>query len=135
MPFSIKNLFGRKKSSARPVVLRSFHCRYPNAKHVVWQQVDVFQWQVNFVFKGRQYSALFNSQGRWLETVSIVTLETTPEAIKQKFEASYSRDGILQMHHIQSPHKNLYEMKWHNGIYVIKLLFDVTGKMVGRAVL
>lgn len=36
---------------------------------------------------------------------------------------------------IQTPNKSLYEMKWHNGIYAIKLLYDGTGKIVGRVIL
>ncbi len=135
MSLSIKNFFSRKKSNVSPLALRSFNSKYPIAKHVQWHQVDVFQWQVNFVLKKNQYSALFNSQGKWMETVSLVTLDKTPEPIKHEFEEAFNGDGVLQMHHIQTPNKSLYELKWHNGIYAIKLHYDGTGKIVSRVIL
>ena len=135
MKLALKNLFGRKKYKVSPLALRSFNLKYTNAKQILWQQVDVFQWQVNFVFNKEQYSALFNSQGIWLETFSLVTLDKTPALIKNKFEEKFNKDGILQIHHVQTPEKSRYEMKWHNGIYAIKLLYDVNGNIIGRVIL
>lgn len=134
MPLSIKNLFTRKKFNVNPLALRSFDSKFPNAKHVLWEQVDGTKWQVHFSVKKNKYSALFNFQGKWMETVSIVTLDKTPEPIKHKFQEKFNIKGIIQIHHVQSPNKSLYEMKWHNGLYVTKVLYDITGKIVGRVI-
>lgn len=135
MLLTLKTLFGRKKYNVSPLALRSFNLKYTNAKQILWHQVDVFQWQVNFVLKETQYSALFNSQGKWMETVSLVTLDNTPDSLKQKFEEKYNRDGILQIHHVQTPEKSQYEIKWQNGIYAIKLQYDIKGNIIGRVIL
>jgi hypothetical protein len=135
MILALKSLFDKKKYKVSPLALRSFNLKYSNAKQILWQQVDVFQWQVNFVLNKEQYSALFNSQGKWMETVSLVTFDKTPELIKQKFEEKFNRDGILHIHHVQTPENSRYEMNWHNGIYGIKLNYDIKGNIVGRIIL
>ena len=130
----LKKLFNRKKSIVNPLALHSFNSKFPKAKHIVWLQIDVSKWQVHFSVKKKKYSPLFNSHGKWMETVSVVTLDKTPEPIKHKFQETFNKDGILQIHYVQSPNKSLYEMKWHNGTYVVKLLYDITGKIVGRVI-
>ena len=135
MSLSLTKLFRRKRSNVSSLVGIRFNSKFPNAKHVLWQQVDVYKWQVNFTLKRKKYSALFNSQGKWIETVSLVTLDKTPEIIKYKFEEKFNKEGLLQIYHVQTPKKILYEMNWHNGIYAIKLLYDITGKIVGRIIL
>jgi hypothetical protein len=134
MLISLKKLFNRKKSIVNPMPLRCFNSKFPNAKHVFWKQVDVLKWQVHFSMEKIKYSALFNSHGKWMETVSAVTLDKTPKPIKHKFQEKFKKEGNLQIHHVQSPNKSLYEMKWYNGIYVVKLLYDITGKIVGRVI-
>ncbi len=134
MSISLKTLFTRKKANVNPLALRSFNSKFPNAKHVLWKRVDASKWQVYCSVKKNKYLALYNCQGEWLETVSVVTLDKTPEPIKHKFQETFNEEGILQISHVLSPNKNLYEMKWHNGLYVTKLLFDITGKIVGRVI-
>jgi hypothetical protein len=134
MYLKLKKLFTWQKSNVNSLTINSFSAKFPNAKHVLWEQVDVSRWQVHFSLKKNKYSALFNHYGEWMETVSVVTLDKTPEPIKHNFQKKFNKEGILQIHHFQSPNKSLYEMKWYNGIYVVKLLYDITGKIVGRVI-
>ena len=134
MSILFKKLFTRNKANVNTLTLRSFNSKFPNAKYVIWKQVDASKWQVNYTEEKNKYSALFNCQGKWMETVSVVTLDKTPEPIKHKFQETFKKEGILQISHVLTPNKSLYEMKWHNGLYVTKVLYDITGKIVGRVI-
>ncbi len=132
MSLSFSKLFRRKRSNVSSLVRGRFNSKFPNAQHVLWHQIDALIWQVNFTFKRKKYLALFNSEGKWLETVSPVPLDKIPETVQLTFQEKYSKEGLLQICHVQTPDSNLYEMEWHNGISALKLLYDNSGKTVGR---
>ena len=114
------------------VVKRTFKSKYPKATFSQWKQIDVFKWQVNFTFKENQYSALFDSEGNWLETVTMVPFALTPKQVRESFEGKYDATGVQQIHHVQTPTTNIYEIQWSSGVFKWKFLYDISGKIVGK---
>ena len=110
----------------------AFKARYPRATFVRWNQVDVFKWQVNFSLKGKDFSALFNSEGNWLETVALVSLGRIPKTVQESFMQKYNPEGLQQIRHIKTSINDIFEIQWSNGIFVWKLLYDTSGKIVGK---
>ncbi len=135
MSLLIKQLFRRRRPIANSMVLRSFNSKYPKATNIIWQQVDVFKWHVNFNQKKKKCTALFNSEGKWLETVTLVPLHKIPDHLQLTIEEKYNSDGLQQIYHIQTPDRSIYEMNLNNGLYKLKILYDLSGKIVGKIVL
>ena len=111
-----------------------FKLKYPNAKVVTWKQIDVSKWQVSFKIKGRPYSSLYSSQGNWLETVSSVLLIEIPKEVQEGFGSRYGSKGLKHIYRINTPNQVIFEMLWSNGVYDLELLYDETGKMVGKLI-
>lgn len=135
MSISLKRLFRYKRTIVNPMVLRSFNSKFPNATHILWQQVDVFKWHVNFTLKKKKCTALFDSQGKWLETVTLVSLDKIPERLQLTLDEKNNKEGLRQIYHVQTPDRSLYELNLNNGLYTLRLLYDLSGKIVGKMLL
>jgi hypothetical protein len=115
-------------------VYLAFKCKYPKAAFTKWRQIDVFRWQVTFHFKKEEHSALFSSEGKWLETITPVSLDITPKQVQQNFTGNYNNDGLQQIYHVETPEQSLYEISWNSGIYVLKLLYNSSGKIMSKMI-
>jgi hypothetical protein len=134
MPFSLPILLRRKRCTANSLVIKSFNLKFPKAKHILWQQLDVFKWHVNFTFKEEKFSALFNSEGDWMETITLIPINKVPEALQLTFEEKYNRDDLQKVFYIETPAQNIYEMNLDNGLYTFKVLYDTEGKIIGTLI-
>ncbi len=132
MSLSVKRLFRGKRPIANTMVLSSFNSKFPKATHVLWRQVDGCKWHVNFNLKKNKCTALFNSEGKWLETITLTPLDKIPEQLQLTMEENYNSDGLQQIYHVQTPDRSLYEINLNNGLYTLKLLYDLSGKIVGK---
>jgi len=135
MSISLKRLFRYKRTIVNPLVLCSFNSKFPNATHILWQQVDVFKWHVNFTLKKKKCTALFDSKGKWLETVTLVSLDKIPERLQLTLDEKNNKEGLRQIYHVQTPDRSLYELNLNNGLYTLRLLYDLSGKIVGKVLL
>lgn len=134
MSLILKRLFGQKKTNVSPLVLRSFKSKFPAASHILWQQIDAIKWHANFNLKKEKCTALFNSEGQWLETVTLIPLHKIPEQIKLTLDEKNNKDELRQIYHVQTPDRNIYELNLNNGRYTLKLLYDISGKILGKIV-
>ena len=135
MSISLKRLFRYKRTFVNPLVLRSFDSNFPKASHTLWQQVDVFKWHVNFTYKKNKCTALFNSEGKWLETVTLVSLDKIPERLQLTLDERTNKDGLQKIYHVQTPDRSLYELNLNNGLYTLRLLYDLSGNIVDKMLL
>lgn len=124
-----------KRELPGAAVCIAFKSKYPKAAFVRWKQIDVFKWQVNFNSKGKKFTSLYDSEGNWLETITLVPLEFIPKKVQQNFKGKFNREGLHQIYQIQTPHHVIFEMQWGNGIYTLKLIYDVAGKILGKLIL
>jgi len=131
---ALLNVFKRNGIMPGKTVYLPFKSKYPKATFVQWKQIDVFRWQVTFRFNKEEHFALFNCEGKWLETITSVSLEITPEQVQQNFAGNYSNDGLQQIYHVETPKQSLYEISWNNGINVLKLLYNSSGKIIGKMI-
>lgn len=131
---SFLNVTKKRQKNPNIAVHLAFKSKYPKAKFTRWMQIDVFKWRVSFSLRGKEYTGLFDSEGNWMETVTLVPLAFTPKNLQQSFEEKYGSDGLKQIYEIQTPNYTLFEMQWSNGIYALKLVYDMAGKMVGKMI-
>ena len=135
MSLLVRRLFRRKRPIANTMVLRSFKSKFPKATHVFWQPVDGFKWQVNFFLRKKRCTALFNSEGQWLETISLISSDNIPEQLQLTLEEKCNKDGLRQIYHVQTPDRSIYEMNLKNGLNTLKLLYDLSGNLIGKMLL
>lgn len=134
MSISLKPLFRYTKTNVNPLVLRSFNSKFPKATHILWQQVGVITWHVNFNLRKEKCTALFNSEGKWLESVTSIPVDKIPEHIKLALDEKNIRDELRQIYHVQTPGRSIYELNLDNGRSTLKLLYDLSGKIMGKII-
>tara|TARA_R110002050_G_scaffold261556_1_gene401574 strand:+ start:31960 stop:32397 length:438 start_codon:yes stop_codon:yes gene_type:complete len=115
-------------------VVNAFKLKYPNASAIQWQQIEISRWAINFTLKNKWYSALFDSHGNWLDTITLVSMESIPKNVQENFEKSFVKSGIKNIRLIETNDNTIYEIKWTNGIFKCNLLYDISGKMVGKLI-
>lgn len=129
---SFLKLTRNKRNIPNIAVGKAFKSKYPKAKFARWNQVDVFKWAVNYKFRSKAFSALFDSEGNWLETATILSLNLTPKQVRDNFKGKYNPDGLQKIHHIKTGNSEIFEIQWSNGIFAWKLLYDISGKIIGK---
>lgn len=135
MPISIKRLFRSKKSNVNYLVLPSFNEKFPGATGILWQKMDSTKWQVNFTLQQKICTALFNSEGKWLETVTLMPFDKIPKQLQLTLKEKHQFDGLQKIYHVQNSDRSLYEVKLNNGLYKFKLWFNLSGKIIGKVLL
>jgi hypothetical protein len=135
MKLSLKRLFRTNKPYKNLLVLNSFSSKFPKATEILWQQIDSSKCQVNFTMKKKRCTALFNSKGIWLETVTLMPINKIPKQLQLTLEEKNHSDGLQKLYHIQNSDRNFYEVSLNNGLYKFKLLFNLSGKIIGKVLL
>jgi hypothetical protein len=90
---------------------------------------------VNFIWEKKKCTALFNSEGKWLETVTLMPFDKIPQQLKLTLEEKNNRDGLQRIYHVQTPDRSLFELNLNNGIYTFKLLYDLSGKIIDKLII
>lgn len=121
-----------KSSLPGTKVLFTFKRRYPKARQVHWEQIDVFKWQVTFKLKEIINWGLYTSEGIWLETKYAVRFRDIPEKVQENLGLKYGLNGLQRIYKIQMSPRTIFEVHWGNGIYNLNLLYDENGKLVGK---
>ena len=111
-----------------------FKSRYPKAMFVRWHRIDVLKWEVKFRFRAKNFSALFDNEGNWLETITGVSLTLTPKHVQESFKRKYDPEGLQLINHIKTSNIDIFEIQWSNGVFVWKLLYDISGRIVGKLI-
>jgi hypothetical protein len=132
MTLSIGRFFRSEKSNTNPLVLSSFNSKFPRANDVLWQQIDVFRWNVSFTLKKKKHIAIFSSKGKWLETVAFIPYKKIPKKLQLTIEKKYTINKLQEICYVQNPSKSIYEVNLKQDVFNIKVLFDNSGKTVGR---
>ncbi|MGY8915246.1 MAG: PepSY-like domain-containing protein [Flavobacteriales bacterium] len=135
MALSLLRIFRNKKSQVSPFVFVAFSSKFPRATNLEWHQVGVLKWQVSFTRKKKRCTALFSGDGQWLETVTAMPMHQLPEQLQQSLEEKYTEKKHKQIYHVQTPERSHYEMSLTEGANTLKLLFDLTGNIVGKLVM
>lgn len=123
---------GSKPHLPNFTVVNAFNLRYPKASTIQWQQIEVSRWVAIFKLKNKCYSALYDSHGNWLDTITKVSMESIPKSVQENFGKSFVKSGIKNVCKIETINRTIFEIKWTNGILAWNFLYDISGNMVGK---
>ena len=66
---------------------------------------------------------MFNSDGKWLETVTLMPFDKIPKQLQRTLEEKHHCDGLQKIYYLQSSDRSFYEVTLNNNLYKFKLLF------------
>ncbi|MFC0876204.1 PepSY-like domain-containing protein [Saccharicrinis sp. FJH2] len=124
------NACGQPNVKVPEQVKAAFAKKFPNAKHVEWGKESETEWEAEFRINGMEYSANYDTSGKWLETESEISKKDLPESIKNTItkdfsgyktdeaEISETRDGVF------------YEIKLERKGEALEIVFNKSGKVI-----
>ena len=80
-------------------ILAAFEVKYPSAEDVEWKQKKE-TYQAEF-FDFYQTIAIFNPEGIWMKTISLISEEDLPEIAYEHVDEYFEVSQILQVHKIE----------------------------------
>jgi hypothetical protein len=124
-----------KKAETPAAVISAFKARYPKAEKVNWGVEKPGQYEAEFLLNGVESSALFDSNGQFLESETEIKESELPEAIKTtiaKDFVGYKIDEVEKS--IDSKGIATYEMEASRGNEKYEISFDSTGKLLEKEI-
>ncbi len=122
------SLFAQKISSSKvPVTVKSsFEKTFPKIKEVKWE-MEHENYEANFKSEGKTMSALFDSQGAWLETERDIKVSELPSSVISYVKKNYKNAAIKEAATIQ---KNNGETNMEAEVNGKDLIFDKDGNFI-----
>lgn len=113
--------------SANPpeAVLAAFTQKFPNAQDVDWSKEKNGEWEAEFELPGSndEISAVFSSDGRWLETETEIAFSALPAPIQAALQGKKVKEAARIE---KADGSTVYEAEVRRK----ELIFDASGKML-----
>ena len=110
----------------------SFKTKFSTAKKTSWE-LDYDKYEADFKVGKALYSAIFDKDGKWLETTSYIKPSELPKVIREAVSKKY---GELSAYKIQEAEKKesekevIYELDVKKGGYVYELELNEAGEVL-----
>jgi uncharacterized membrane protein YkoI len=128
--FSI-NVFANGKTVPAKVKT-GFEQKFQNAQQVKWGKENATEWEADFTWHGKAYSANFNEQGKWLETEYRITQSEIPAAVKTSLNKEFPGYKITIAEISETSNSKMYEFDLQKGQQKKEVAFDVNGKLKSK---
>ncbi len=93
-------------------VEKAFKSKFPSANKAYWENEDSNQWEAEFRINKKRYTALFSSDGKWINTEGEIDVSDFPNALSKEVTAKYPESTILEVCKIEtSKNETFYEAK------------------------
>ena len=84
-------------------VKRSFEYRFPKVTEVNWSKGETKEWDVRFKLDGYETTAIFDSNGKWIETAQEISIFDLPDDVGYIYQLKYPHWSILTVYKIINP--------------------------------
>ena len=124
------NCFAQKIDASKvpAAVQAAFSKQFPGIKEVKWE-IEKGNYEANFKQKNDKMAALFEADGKWLETETGIEVSALPAGAKEYIAKNYKGDKI----------KEAAKLKMANGdenyeaeVKGMDLIFDASGKFIKK---
>lgn len=108
-------------------VLTAFSAKFPGVKSQSWEQEDSGKFEADFKMNSRDCSAIFSSEGEWLQTSKAVLRSELPATVNRTIEDGFGQYSSDILNQVESPSKESY--------FHIKLVNNMGSKWVDLSML
>lgn len=124
-----------QKSDSKDVpekVLSAFNAKFPDAKKVEWEMENVSEWEAEFKWSGKEYSANFSTNGEWRETEYEIKETEIPSNIRAILDQKFSDYEIEEAEVAEAPSGKSYEMEIEVGEEEYEVTIDTQGNLTKK---
>lgn len=125
------NVFGAGNAVPAKVRIGLEH-KFQNAQQVKWSKESAKEWEAEFAWHGKAYSANFNNQGEWLETEYRISESEIPVAVKTALKKDFP-DYKITIAEISETNKGkVFEFDIKNGQHKKEIAYVVNGTLISK---
>lgn len=109
-------------------VVEAMKQKFPNVKTMHWGKETKTEWEAEFTKDGVEMSALFNSDGIWVETETKIPTIYLPKEIVAVIQTNYQGKTLVGVDRIETnKNETLYEAELKSGIKIKEVVFNSDG--------
>jgi hypothetical protein len=110
-------------------VLSALNAKFPDAKKVEWEMENDSEWEAEFKWNGKEYSANFSTDGVWRETEYEIEETEIPSNIRAILDQNFSDYEIEEPEVAETPSGKSYEMEIEVGEEGYDVTIDSKGNL------
>jgi uncharacterized membrane protein YkoI len=122
---------GQKKDVPQ-AVKTAFNQKFSNATKVKWENEDENEWEAEFKMSGKEYSANFDSKGKWLETEYEIKKSEIPEAVQKTIKSEFREYEMEEAEVAENADGIFYEVKFEMDEKDMEVVFKADGTVVKK---
>ena len=108
-------LIAQSPISVPEAVQDAFTARYPAATSVDWEMEGEGEYEAEFRLNNQRMSAVFATDGTWLETETAIRKGNLPAAVKSAIRTSYAGFDVEEAEQVERPDQPMvYELELEN---------------------
>ena len=113
-------------------VMAAYSAKFPKAEKARWEMEDAKEYEVIFTFNGTEHSALFDPDGKWVETESEISISSLPAAVTQSIAKQFGIYKIKKAETVERLSGTNYEVELVNEGKVKEVAFSAKGKIISK---
>lgn len=113
-------------------LLSAFNAKFPDAKKVEWEMESDSEWEAEFKWNGKEYSANFSTDGEWRETEYEIKESEIPFNIRAILDQNFSDYEIEAPEISETSTGKSYEMEIEAGEEEYEVTIDTKGNLTKK---
>ncbi|HSO89503.1 MAG TPA: PepSY-like domain-containing protein, partial [Draconibacterium sp.] len=100
-----------------------------SATKVKWGMEDETEWEAEFKMDGKEMSASFDKEGKWINTEAKLTEKDLPANVLKAVQTAYAGWKIESVESYETPEMKGYELGVEKGKEELEILVTADGKI------
>ena len=110
----------------------NFNKKFAGATKVKWGQEDEKEWEAEFKMNGKEMSASFDNEGKWMNTEAVISEKDLPAAALKAVKDAYPNWKIESVESIETPEMKAYELGIEKGKEELEITVTADGKITSK---
>jgi uncharacterized membrane protein YkoI len=130
--FTSMNASAQTDKEVPAYVKNTFSQKFPKATKVKWDNEEENEWEAEFKMDGKEYTASFDNNGKWLETESDIESKEIPSTVKATLDKEFLGYKIKESDISETDNGKVYEFDLKKGDVEIEVAIDINGKVINK---
>jgi hypothetical protein len=126
-------MWAHPDSHVPDVVKSSFAKMHQDATDIEWELDDDEEgdyWEVEYEIKSKEYSSLFDKNGKWIQTETEISISDLPPNAKATITKKFKNFKIIEVESLEDSSGNFYVIKIKNGKKEIEVTSTLNGEFI-----
>ena len=116
-----------------PAAANSFKVKFPNGSQPGWIKMGAEVYEVQFFNGKKRQSALFDNNGKWLQTQSEANYGAVPGKVQRAFETEFEGYQVQEVYETETHDKGLiYEITAFKGAKNFMAFYSANGELLKK---